>query len=38
MPLFSVLEKEEIDLILSSAKEILREVGVKVYNDEASTA
>ncbi len=35
MPSFSVLEKEEIDLIVGSAKEILREVGVKVYNDAA---
>ncbi|RLG39434.1 MAG: hypothetical protein DRO05_08825 [Thermoproteota archaeon] len=35
MPRFEVLEEDEIDLIVSAAKEVLREVGVKVYNDEA---
>ena len=32
MPYFSVLDKGEVDMIISSAKEILWEVGVKVYN------
>ncbi len=35
MPYFSVLEKDEIDLILSSAYEILKMVGFKVYNERA---
>jgi len=33
MPSFSVLDIEEVDMIVSSAKEILWEVGVKVYNE-----
>ncbi len=35
MPSFSVLDEEEVNVIVNSAKEILWDVGVKVYNDVA---